>query len=491
MRIEIRPASDDDFAAITDIDSASFGESYSAEDLADFRTALDLDRFLVAVDADARGRVVGITGDFPFPMTVPGGRVDVPGVTWVSVELNYRRRGVLRALMQAQLTAYRAAGHPAAILTASQSGIYARFGYGAATRVRRTVVERRRVRLRSPGDPGAVRRIGAEEARRLLPDLHERWCAQTPGALGRRPDWWDRFCADRESARRGQSGLFFLVHPDGYVAYRIRTGDNDGDPSHLCWIVDYAVTSAGAHADLWQVLLGLDLVGQHRELPDPHGRPDRARRDDPRLVRTTHVGDGIWVRPLDIAALLGARSYGVDVDAVIAMTDPMFGDQVVRLQGGPDGATGSPTAAEPDVVMDAETLGAVYLGGVRLAAMARAGRVALPTPRPSARWISVCWPTVSPPTAPTSSRSGPGPRGPVRSPGRPPWACRRRGVASGWRSPRRRSSPLCACARSPAGADDVDAAVAYRYRQAAAAACSRVIASAWAVGESRTVYRSG
>jgi predicted acetyltransferase len=46
------------------------------------------------------------------------------------------------------------------------------------------------------------------------------------------------------------------------------------------------------------------------------------------------------------------------------------------LEGGPDGAACRPAGrAEPDVVLDVADLGAVYLGGVRFASLARAGRV--------------------------------------------------------------------------------------------------------------------
>ena len=96
MDVSIRRATDADFLAITDLDGASFGFRATDEELADARTVLDLDRFLVATDAD---RIIGVTGDYPFAMTVPGGQLDVPGVTWVSVDATYRRSGVLSALM--------------------------------------------------------------------------------------------------------------------------------------------------------------------------------------------------------------------------------------------------------------------------------------------------------------------------------------------------------------------------------------------------------
>jgi GNAT superfamily N-acetyltransferase len=50
-----------------------------------------------------KGYAVGGAGAFPFVLTVPGGRVAAAGVTAVAVLSTHRRRGVLRALMRAQL----------------------------------------------------------------------------------------------------------------------------------------------------------------------------------------------------------------------------------------------------------------------------------------------------------------------------------------------------------------------------------------------------
>jgi predicted acetyltransferase len=87
--------------------------------------------------------------------------------------------------------------------------------------------------------------------------------------------------------------------------------------------------------------------------------------------------DLVWLRPLDVAACLGARTYAVEsalvvevVDAGRAATGGRF-----RLDGGPDDAACAPTGAEPDVVVRTPDLGALMLGGVTWATLARAGLV--------------------------------------------------------------------------------------------------------------------
>lgn len=371
MDVSIRRATDADYAALVDLDAASFGYHLGEQEMADTRALLDLDRFWLAVDGD---RIVGVTGDFAFTMTVPGGQLDVPGVTWVSVDATYRRTGVLRSLMERQLGALRDAGYACAILTASESGIYGRFGYGAASHVRKTVIPRRRVRLLEPGDARAVSRASTAEARKAMPGIHDRWRQQTPGALTRSETLWDYLTLDREYQQMGMSPLFYLLHSDGYVAYRVKSDWNDGDPSHLCWIADYVLATPEAHRDLWQVLLGLDLVGSIESYRIPLDDPLQYLVSDSRQIRTTHVGDGVWVRPLDVPALLATRSYAVEVDVVLAVADPAFGDGRYRLRGGPDGATCEPVSGAADVELDVAALGSVYLGGVRLDHLLRAGR---------------------------------------------------------------------------------------------------------------------
>jgi predicted acetyltransferase len=381
--IRIRRATAQDFDEISRLDGAAFGFQYTEQDLADALTLIEPDRFLVATDRD---RIVGVTGDYPFTMTVPGGgSLEVPGVTWVSVDVTHRRRGILRGLMQRQLADYREQGAPLAILTASEGGIYERFGYGAASLVRKTAVERRRAQLRRPADAGAVERVTAAEARRRMPAIHERWRAQTPGALSRTDAWWDYLCLDRESQRSGMSALFYLVHTDGYVTYRIKSDWGDGAAGHLCWISDYVTATPEAHADLWQVLLGLDLVGSIESYRIPIDDPLQYLLTDGRQVRTTAVADGVWVRPLDVPTMLAARRYAVEVDAVVEVTDDLYGDGRYLLQGGPDGATCTRTDRPADVALDAAALGAVYLGGVRLQALARAGRALTAEPGRLAR----------------------------------------------------------------------------------------------------------
>jgi predicted acetyltransferase len=296
-------------------------------------------------------------------------------LTWVSVELTHRRRGVLRALMEQQVRNCAGQGAAAMILTASEGGIYGRYGFGNASDTRKLVVDRRAARLRHPEPSPDVRRLTTDQARTVLPAIYDRWRTHTAGALNRDDAHWQLQLLDREPYRNGMSGLFHLVHPAGYVSYRIKSEWNDGHPGHLCFITDYVIASPDAHRALWQVLLGMDLCASIESYRVPTDDPLPYLLADPRRVRTTEVNDGLWVRPLDTRALLAARSYAVDLDVVLRVRDAVLGDATYRLQGGPDGARCEPADAAPDLDLDVAELGALSLGGRRLAPMVAAGLV--------------------------------------------------------------------------------------------------------------------
>jgi predicted acetyltransferase len=369
--IEIRPADQADFAEIARIDGISFGFSYSAEAFADIFA--DPPELLVASDA---GRLIGSAGHFRFTMTAPGGaQLPVPGVTWVAVLPTHRRRGVLTALMNRLIEGYAAEGAACAVLMASEGSIYRRFGYGVASTSVRVSIERRLAALRTRVDSSAVEYLPADAARERLPELYRRWQQVTPGAVSRSERWWDHVFLDREYQREGKSERIYLVHPDGYLSYRAAEKWTNGYPECSCEIVDYRTVTGEAHAALWQVLLGMDLFTTIESWQLPVDDPLPFLLTDFRQVRTVARKDGLWLRPVNLPALLAARRYAVDVEAVLEAS----GERVL-LTGGPDGAECVPTDRPAELWLDRAELGSLYLGDHRLRTLHRAGLARLDDP---------------------------------------------------------------------------------------------------------------
>src|SRR5438132_12088929 len=99
-----------------------FGFDNTAEDAERFAQWIEVERMHAAFDG---GGIVGGAGALTFNVSVPGGAsVPASGVTVVGVLPSHRRRGVLTAMMRAQLEDCRARGDALAYLWASEAPIY-------------------------------------------------------------------------------------------------------------------------------------------------------------------------------------------------------------------------------------------------------------------------------------------------------------------------------------------------------------------------------
>jgi predicted acetyltransferase len=365
----LRRATAEDLPAVATVDGRAFGYPHTPEHLESFARRWEPERFLVACDD---GEIVGVAGSWDMTLTLPGGaQLPSPGVTWVAVSPTHRRRGILRSLMTELHRGYVADGLAVSMLLASEGTIYGRFGYGPATVERAVTIDRRRAVVRSNvPDPGGVSYTDTDGARKHVVDLHRRWCAGQPGAVSRTEGWWEDLLRDPERYRNGASALFHLVHPDGYVSYRINHHDD------TCRIMDFFAATDEAHLALWRLLLSLDLVETITVGDLALDDPLPFLLTDPRQVCTTAMPDGLWVRVLDVPVALSARRYPVEIDVVLEVHDPFLdrGGRF-RLRGGPEGAVCEPSDAPADVDVEMRALGSLLLGGHRARTLARAGLV--------------------------------------------------------------------------------------------------------------------
>ncbi|UZJ24256.1 GNAT family N-acetyltransferase [Rhodococcus antarcticus] len=373
--LEVRTGTAADLPGIHLAGARAFGDEAGPERIAEIDRLIPPARYVLGLDA---GTVVGVTAVMPLRMTVPGrAQVRAAGIADVSVAATHRRRGILRQILSAQHHGLVEEGFALAALTASEGTIYGRFGYGPATVYQRVEIDRQHAAFR-PGapDPGGVRQTTAEQARGLLPAVHARWQSRTPGALHRSGAWWDWQLSDRPAERRGASALQFLVHPDGYATFRRA----EGPRGRQARVVELVAATEDAHAALWRVLLGLDLVPTVVAELSPDD-PLPFLLTDTRAARVTGARDGVWVRLLDVGAALAQRRYATELDVVIDVADGFLGrGGRFRLRGGPEGAECTRTDASADVHTDVSTLGSLHLGGHRVRTLHRAGLVGVHDP---------------------------------------------------------------------------------------------------------------
>ena len=362
----------------------AFGEDHTDAEFEDWRHTLEPDRFVAAFDGEIP---VAAAAAYTFRLTVPGGDVGAAGVTAVGVEPGHRRQGILRTLMRQQLDDVHGRGEPVAILWATESAIYQRFGYGLGTLSGTFEIERGRTAWLRPGQPeGRMRLVDQVEALATFPPVYERMRAVTPGALSRTEDWWRwGILHDAEYNRRGAGPKFRYLYEvdgvaEGYALYRVKTDWDERGPKSQLLVVEAMALSPRAERAVWGFLFSVDLVRTTKagRVPVPH--PLLLELADPRALGIT-TGDGLWVRLVDLPAALAARRYGAAGTLVLEVADAFCPWNAGRWRLAATGEPGDAAAivertdAPADLALDVADLAAAYLGGFRVSDLARAGRV--------------------------------------------------------------------------------------------------------------------
>jgi predicted acetyltransferase len=371
----IRAGTAEDWPAVASLLREAFHDPYDEEVDRVERAVFEPDRSLVATDA---GAVVGHAAAYTRDLTVPGAVLPAAHVSMVGVAPTHRRRGVLTALMGRQLAEL---PEPVAVLCASEAGIYPRYGYGLATVRVGFTVETRRVRLPELDRPSRLRGVSPQDARDDLARVYESVRAARPGWSSRDDRWWAHVLADPAHRRTGATERRAILHEggdgvDGYALWRTRGGWRETGPAGEVLIDEVVGADPTAHLALWRFLLALDLVSSARYRFGALDDPLLHLVGEPRRLAPT-LADGLFLRIVDLPAGLSARRYAAPVDVVIEVTDPLLPRNAGRwrVTGDPDRATCTGVEAPADLACDIADLGAAYLGGTSLAALAAAGRV--------------------------------------------------------------------------------------------------------------------
>jgi predicted acetyltransferase len=379
MDVEIRPVTLEEFEKYLRSTERAFGHHPSAEEIEGERRVFEPERSLAVFDGDS---IVGTTGAFSLEVTVPGGGVPMAGVTAVGVAPTHRRRGLLTMMMRRQLDDVRDLGEPLAGLWASEGAIYQRFGYGMAAHACQIEIERPWTSFARPYEwRGSVRLVEKDEAMGLMPPIMDRVADATPGMWKRSQPFWQHHFADLERWRDGASALFFAVYespegPDGYTAYRVKHDWSGGVAKSTLKVRELMAATPEATAALWRSCFDHDLIGRVESWPRPLDEPLLHMLANPRALEL-RVGDGLWLRLVDVPGALAARRYSTSGRVVLEVHDSFcpWNEGRYELEGGPDGALCRPVKSEADLAVDVADLGATFLGGVTFRQLHRAGRV--------------------------------------------------------------------------------------------------------------------
>jgi predicted acetyltransferase len=337
----------------------------------------ELERMHAALEG---GEFVGGAGALTLRMTVPGGVLPAAGVTVVAVLPTHRRRGILRAMMRAQLDDVHERGEPLAALWASEETIYGRYGYGLASLSLELDIPKAHAAFRPEVERlGSVRLVDAAEAAKVMPPVYDAVRRTTPGMYERTAAWWEyHVLVDLPEFRFGAGPkLYAVLEVDGvaqaYAVYRLNVSFGNLGPETKVQTQEVIGATPVATASIWRYLLDVDWIQAvaTRLLSVDHplllllARPNRSRPT---------LSDGLWLRLVDVGVALSGRSYAGDGAVVLDLRDDFceWNAGRWRVQGG----EALRTEEDADLALDVADLGSVYLGGFTFRELWRAGRVA-------------------------------------------------------------------------------------------------------------------
>jgi len=381
------------------------------------------DRYLAALDGQHvlacfdEAELVGTSVGYHARLTVPGPvHVNAVVLEDIAVLPAHRGQGHMTQLITAQLADAHARGDAFVILDASEGGIYGRYGFGPAMQCVTYAIDADAHDLLAdlPATTGRILHLDPVEASDACPMVFEAVQRVTPGEIERSSWPWeehlDRYAMSdclRLCVAHEQAGLI-----DGYVLYMTSVS---GDERREILVEELCAATSSAYQALVVYVLGLDRSARVRMPGRPTDEPLRYMLRDPRALHTIDVRDSAWLRIVDLHQALEQRGYEAPGRVVIQVNDVQCpwntGSWVVgdgnspedsrprdsrprdsrsdseRVLGSRAGAR--VPASEAELVLDASTFAAVYLGGVEARQLLRAGRVTEVVPGAATRLDNV------------------------------------------------------------------------------------------------------
>lgn len=379
MSLTVRPITDDELVPWLEAVSVGFLDRPDHQAIAtEVRTHWDLIRVWGAFDGT---RIAGTFRTWATRLTVPGG-AQIPGsaVTGVAVLPTHRRRGVLSSMAAAEAQAARDRGEVVALLYASEYPIYQRFGYGPATTAATWTLDARSATFHPAIAPGgSIELVATDDAGRdAAIAVFDAWRACQAGEIWRRPIMWSTDFGAGGAFGSPWKG-FLVVHRDGagavdgYARYHVDGKWEERQPRGKLVLDELHALTDDAYAGLWQFLASIDWISRIEAEKRHVGERLPWLLANARAAVISEVGDGMWVKLLDIPRALEARTYERTAALVLEVIvrdggeDDVAADRIrVALDASPAGVRARTSSAEPDLTIDGAALGAAYLGGTRL-----------------------------------------------------------------------------------------------------------------------------
>src|SRR3954453_11827425 len=217
------------------------------------------------------------------------------------------------------------AGEPIAALWASEETIYGRFGYGIASWAGELNVPHEWDAFAALAEPaGTIRFITPEKARPLFPPIYDSVRRERPGMTSRSDLWWeDRHLRQEENESDAPRRFVVLEHdsePLAYAIYRTHFSFDASSASSLPVVREALGATPSATTAIWRFLLDVDWMATVQVQLAPPDHPLFLLLANPRRPQY-RMGDGLWVRVVDLPAALSGRTYGEGDPLVLEVRD--------------------------------------------------------------------------------------------------------------------------------------------------------------------------
>lgn len=385
---ELRRPTEADIPGLYRVSIQGYGMDDSDEVIAHAQRVNELDRTIGAWADDAW---VGCASAYTFDCTLPGGAtVPTAGVTMVGVAPTHRRRGILTALLDRLHADALDRGEALAALTASESSIYRRFGYGITTQTCVLHLPTDAVAFDPPVPrTGTFRLVDPHDDIAPLAEVYDRARLHRPGWISRNAALWENVRLDPPHDRNGHTALRAVVHiddagvPDGYATWRVAESAVARVADNTVHIDELVALTPDVECALWRFCAEIDLAtALVWQAPDADPLL-RWRLVEPRMLRIEAPSDLVWTRLLDVPAVLSARTYGSAGSLTIALRDTRLDTTAgtFRLDVDEAGGVGSCERVgegsddSADLIGDVADVSSLAFGAVRATTLAAAGRL--------------------------------------------------------------------------------------------------------------------
>jgi predicted acetyltransferase len=378
MALELRPARPDEMAEYVYSGRIGFGQSTAPGEIQQQRLERPMkpEWTLCAFD---NGVLAAKMAMLPFTIRWNGSWIACAGVTAVTALPTHRRRGHVASLMRQSMIVMREAGQPLAMLWATMSAIYQRFGYGNVFTNLLYEFDARGVEfVEEIPIPGRTRLLKLEQTRAAIDDVYHAFAAQRTLMLRRGDDWWPRALHLLSAA--GVAPLLVACYEEqgqiqGYVVYDVEDGRMWGRRrDQRLQVYDFVWQTPAAHRALVLLLAGYDLARSVRFPSLPADDPLFHHVQEPRLLNPS-MTDGTLLRIVDLRPALEGRGYDADGNITFSLADDLCpwnsGTWRLEVEGGQ--ASLQVAAAEPELIVAPRALAMLVSGYQNATALANAG----------------------------------------------------------------------------------------------------------------------